>query len=125
MRDVDKVQANQVRPVPSAWEVEAVNAIKGVVKNGHIVLDNPAVLPEGCRVLVEPITWEETLGIREEDWQDTPEAVAAWLRWYDSLEPLQLTAQEEDEWQAARQAQNAREKAPFEEHAEKLRGTWE
>jgi hypothetical protein len=79
-----------------------VNAIKGIVKNGHIVLDNPVSLPEGCRVLVEPIVEEETLGIREEDWQDTPEAVDAWLRWYDSLKPLQFTVQEETERQAAR-----------------------
>jgi hypothetical protein len=111
MRDVDKVQANQVRPAPSGWEVEAVNAITGTVKNGHIVLDGPTGLPEGCRVLVEPIAEEETLGIREEDWQDTPEAVAAWLRWYDTLEPFQVTAQEEAEWQTARQAQMEREKA--------------
>ena len=102
-----------------------MNAIKGIMKNGSIVLDTPADLPEGCRVLVEPILEEETLGIRQEDWQDTPEAVAAWLRRYDSLEPLQLTAQEESEWQAARQAQKEREKAAFAEHAEKLRGTWE
>jgi hypothetical protein len=82
-----------------------MNAIKGIVRNGNIVLDNPADLPEGCRVLVEPIAEEDTFGIREEDWQDTPEAIAAWLRWYDSLEPLALTPEEEAEWQAARQAQ--------------------
>jgi hypothetical protein len=102
-----------------------MNAIKGIVRNGHIVLDHPADLPEGCRVLVEPITEEEILGIREEDWQDTPEAIAAWLRWYDSLEPLQRTPQEEAEWQAARQAQAEREKAAFSERAEKLRRIWE
>jgi hypothetical protein len=95
------------------------------MRNGHIVLDNPADLPEGCRVLVEPIAEEETFGIREEDWQDTPEAIAAWLHWYDSLEPLQLTPQEEAEEQAARQAQREREKAAFAERAEKLRRIWE
>src|SRR5262249_4949880 len=102
-----------------------MSAIKGIVRNGHIVLDKPTDLPEGCRVLVEPIAEEETFGIREEDWQDTPEAIAAWLQWYDTLEPLQLTSQEEAQWQAARQAQKEREKAAFAEHAEELRRMWE
>ena len=102
-----------------------MNAVKGTVQNGHVVLDNPTDLPEGSRVLVEPIAEEETFGIREEDWQDTPEAVAAWLRWYDSLEPIERTPQEEAEWQAARAAQKEREKAAFAERADKLRGMWE
>jgi hypothetical protein len=101
-----------------------MNAVKGTVQNGHIVLDDPTALPEGCRVLVGPLT-EETFGTREEDWEDTPEAIAAWLRWYDSLLPLQGGTREEAEWQAVRQAQKEREKAAFEEQAEKLRGMWE
>ena len=102
-----------------------MNAVKGTVKNGHIVLDSPTDLPEGCRVRVEPITDGETFGVREEEWQDTPEAVDAWLQWYDSLEPLQMTPQEEADWLAARQARKEREKATFGERAEKLRGMWE
>jgi hypothetical protein len=102
-----------------------MNAVKGTVQNGHVVLDNPTDLPEGSRVLVEPITEKEAFGVREEDWQDTPEAITAWLRWYDSLEPIERTSQEEAEWQAARAAQKEREKAAFGERAEKLRGMWE
>ncbi len=102
-----------------------MSAFKGTVHNGQVVLDNPADLPEGSRVLVEPITEEEPLGIREEDWPDTPEAIAAWLRWYDSLEPIERTPEEEAEWQAARSAQKEREKAAFGERAEKLRRMWE
>ena len=90
-----------------------MNAVKGIVKNGGVVLDNPAELPEGCRVVVEPLSDDGSLGIREEDWQDTPEAVAEWLRWYDSLEPLQMSPQEEAEWRAALQEQKEREKAAF------------
>jgi hypothetical protein len=102
-----------------------MNTVKGTVQNGHVVLDHPTDLPEGSRVLVEPITDEETFGLREEDWQDTPEAIAAWLQWYDTLEPIAWTSQEEAEWQAARAAQKEREKAAFDERAEKLRGMWE
>ncbi len=102
-----------------------MNALKGTVKNGHIVLDAPADWPEGFRVLVEPLGEAEAYGSREEDWQDTPEAIAAWLAWYDSLEPLEMTPAEEAEWPAARQAQKEFEKARFNEHAEKLRRMWE
>ena len=102
-----------------------MNAVKGTVQNGHVVLDNPTVLPEGSRVIVETITEDETVGMREEDWQDTPEAVTAWLRWYDSLEPLERTPQEEAEWRTAREAQKEREKAAFGERAEKVRRMWE
>src|SRR2546423_551629 len=104
---------------------DAMSAVKGTVQNGHVILDNPTDLPNGSRVLVEPITEEGALGTREENWQDTPEAVAAWLRWYDSLEPIQRTPQEEAEWQAARLAQKEREKAAFNERAERLRGMWQ
>jgi hypothetical protein len=102
-----------------------MNAVKGTVQNGHVVLENPTVLPEGSRVVVEAITDDETVGIREEDWEDTPEAVAAWLRWYDSLEPLDKTPQEEVEWRGAREAQKEREKAAFGKWADKLQGMWE
>ena len=106
-------------------EEVTMNAVKGTVQNGHVILDNPTDLPEGSRVLVEPISAEETIGVHEEDWRDTPEAIAAWLQWYDSLEPIERTSQEEDEWQAARASQKDREKAAFGERAEKLRGMWE
>lgn len=87
-----------------------MHTITGTVRNGQIILDQPPNLPEGCRVVIAPLT-QETSAIREEDWQDTPEAVAAWLQWYDELEPLQRTPQEEAEWESVRQAQKARETA--------------
>jgi len=102
-----------------------MNAVKGTVQNGHVVLDNPAGLPEGSRVIIEAITEDETFGIREEDWEDTPEAIAAWLRWSDSLEPLEMIPQEEAEWRAARLEQKEREKAAFSDWSDKLREMWE
>jgi hypothetical protein len=102
-----------------------MNAITGTVKNGHVVLDNPLELSEGARVLVELLAEAETFGVREADWQDSPEAIAEWIRWYESLEPLELTPQEEADWQAERQADKARQKAAFEERAEELRRIWD
>lgn len=40
--------------------------------------------------------------MREEDWSNTPEAIGDWRRWYDSLEPLETTPQEEADWAAWR-----------------------
>jgi len=81
-----------------------MNAIKGTWRNGHVILDRPAGWPDGCRIQVEPVAEEDTIGIPEEDWPTTPEAIAEWLEWFDAFEPVQLTAEEEAEWRAARQA---------------------
>jgi hypothetical protein len=97
-----------------------VQAIKGIYKNGQIELKRSANWPEGTEVVVKPVPHDETFGIREEDWSDTPEAIAEWLRWYDSLEPLIMTPEEEAEWQAARQAQKDFEKANFEKRSERI-----
>jgi hypothetical protein len=84
-----------------------VDRAKGTWKMGQIVLDKPTDWPEGCRVLVEPADEEEPLGIREEDWPTTPEALADWVHWFDSLEPVELSEQDEAEWQSAREAVKA------------------
>jgi hypothetical protein len=73
-------------------------------KNGQIVPDGPVNLPEGCRLAVEPELAESgTIGISEEDWPKSPEAISAWLDWYDSLEPLIFTPEEEADIAQGRQ----------------------
>jgi hypothetical protein len=102
-----------------------MSAIKGIYKDGRVVLETPADWPEGTEVMVHPVGSEDLLGVREEDWPETPEAIAAWLKWYDSLEPLIFTDEERVAWEAARQEQKEFEKATFAERAEKLRRMWE
>ncbi len=80
-----------------------MNAIQGTWKGAQVVLDNPADWPEGCRVVVEPVPATDQIGLSEEEWPRTPEAIADWLKWFDSLEPVQLTPEEEADWAAARQ----------------------
>ena len=66
-----------------------MNTLHGTIKNGQVVLDVPAELPEGTRVEVLPVA--ATLGMREEDWPTTPEAIAALLARMDravSVDPL-------------------------------------
>ncbi|MBM4095105.1 MAG: hypothetical protein FJ276_37720 [Planctomycetes bacterium] len=61
-------------------------------------MDCDADWPDGCRVIVEPLRGHETFGLSEEDWDDSPEAISAWLRWYDSLEPLDFSPEEQADW---------------------------
>ena len=97
-------------------------AIKATVRDGRIEPDTPLGLPEGARVVVlpEPIANDD-----DGDERDTPEAIAKWLAWYDTLEPLIITDEERREWDARRAAQKAWEREHFDERAEKLRRMWE
>ena len=78
-----------------------MDAIKAIVKDRRIALDVPDDWPEGTEVIVEPLT--QSIGLREEDWPATPEAIADWMAWYESLEPLVFTPDEENELAAWRQ----------------------
>jgi hypothetical protein len=76
----------------------------GTWKNGQIILDEPADWSEGCRVVVTPGKSLEVYGMSEEEQSNDPEAIARWLAEFDAIPPWQMTAEEEAEWQAARQA---------------------
>jgi hypothetical protein len=79
----------------------------------------PPDWPDGTEVLVQPVCAENEIGIREEDWPGTPEAIAEWLEWYDSLEPLIFTEEERAALESDRKARRAWEKAHFDAHADK------
>ena len=97
-----------------------MNAIKATWKNGQVVLEGHADWPEGRRLVVaeEPVADDDN---QAED----PESIARWIAAVDAIPPLEMTAEEEAEWQAARKAQRELEKATFNERAEKLRRMFE
>jgi hypothetical protein len=100
---------------------ERTNTLRGTWKEGQIILDEPVDWPDGCRVTVEPITGQvEALGITEDEWPRTPEAIADWLDWFDSVEPIEMTPEEEANWRAARDARKAYEIAKFKERAGRI-----
>lgn len=72
---------------------------KAVIQQGHVIVPKPIDLPDGTEVVVAASspTSEDYL---EENWDNSPEAVAAWLKWYDSLEPLNFTTEEEADTKA-------------------------
>lgn len=79
-----------------------MNVLQGTIKNGHIILDVPAALPEGTRVEVLPIIDSRpTLGMGEEDWPTTPEGIAALLDRMEQGEPGWLSPADDASWRAA------------------------
>ena len=75
----------------------SMSSITGRWKDGNILLDSAADWPDGCRVVVEPLSEEASTGLSENEWDDSPEAIAEWLQWYEALEPLEISAQEEED----------------------------
>ena len=83
--------------------------IKAVVRNGQIELEKPVDLPDGTELTI-PIPDLRNDG---SDWSESPEAIESWLRWYDSVEPLEFTPKERAAWEAARQEQKEYELAQW------------
>ena len=79
-------------------------SLTGTWKGGQIILDEPADWPEGCRVVVTLGKSPEVYGMSEEEQSNDPEAIARWLAEFDAIPPWQMTAEEEAQWQAAREA---------------------
>jgi len=78
-----------------------MSAIRATWTNGQIIPDCPVDWPEGARLLVEPdLTAGGSIGVSEEECSNTPEAIADWLRWSNSLEPLIITPEEEADAEA-------------------------
>jgi hypothetical protein len=68
-----------------------MGTIKAIVRNGQIEVEEPVDLPDGTELAI-PIP--ASLVVPEEEWSNTPEAIEAWIRWYDALEPLEFTPAE-------------------------------
>lgn len=75
-----------------------MSTIKAVVRNGRIETEEPLDLPEGTELLI-PIP--DHPNADEPGWDNSPEGIAAWLGWADSLQPLLRDEREEaaaDAW---------------------------
>lgn len=76
-------------------------AIKAMVHNGRIEVDVPDEWPEGTPVAIEPLPQDDSPGMREEDWPTSPEGIAALLKSWNEMEPLEITREEQadiDAW---------------------------
>jgi hypothetical protein len=103
-----------------------MNMLQGTIRNGQVLLDAPAALPEGTRVEVVPLEQARpALGMREEDWPTTAEGIAALLARMDQVTPEWLSPEEDAAWRAALRAQKELDKSRFLEDAERLQRMWE
>ncbi|MFO0911272.1 MAG: hypothetical protein U0835_13555 [Isosphaeraceae bacterium] len=75
-----------------------MKAIHAVWKNGQILPTEPVDWPEGTELTVEPagnVDENDLLG-------DDPESARRWVAWLDTLEPLEMSPEEEAAWESAR-----------------------
>jgi hypothetical protein len=71
-------------------------AFEATVQQGRIQLNVPGEFPEGARVRVNvELIAPEKLGIDESEWRDDPAALADWEAWIQTIEPLDLTPDEQ------------------------------
>ncbi|MBY0459207.1 MAG: hypothetical protein K2V38_17900 [Gemmataceae bacterium] len=88
-----------------------MSAIRGTIRNGQVVLDNPVDWPEGTRVEFVATEREEFVGVgmREDEQGDDPESIARWLAAFDAI-PVAATAPSDDPavtaWQKAMRDHN-------------------
>ncbi len=102
-----------------------MKAIQAVWKNGRIVPSQPVDWPDGTTLTVEPIEGPPTGQPEGDILGDDPASIARWLAWYDGLDPLIFTSEEEAAWQAARRESRDWEKSRFGERAEQLKEMFE
>ncbi len=94
--------------------------VKGIIRNGRIEVDEPINLPDGTELRIPIPDLPPTLGIRDDEWSDAPEAIVAWIGWYDSLEPLEITPAERAAWNAARQEEKQHELGQWEKCSKRI-----
>ncbi len=73
-----------------------MNTIKATVRNRRIELTAPDDLPDGTEVFVDvtPVSPNQ-IGIEESQWRDDAEALNDWDRWIKTIEPLELSPEEQ------------------------------
>ncbi len=73
--------------------------MKGFIRNGRVETAEPINLPDGTELLISVQNGKS--GEDEDGWDASPEGIADWLKWCDSLQPLKITADEQadtDAW---------------------------
>jgi len=102
-----------------------MSVMNGTYSDGRVQLAGNPDWPDGTPVRVEPVAADEpVVGMREEDWPTTPEAIEAWVAAVEALEPV-MTPEEDAAWRQARAEQKAWEFAHRDEYDAKIRRLFE
>ena len=95
-----------------------MRVVHGKWKDGRVVFDESVDWPDGCDVEVRPLTGNP---LDNDDSQpNDAEAIARWIAEFQSIPPLELTAEAEADWAAARQTQREFELKTFDQRADQL-----
>lgn len=95
-----------------------MNAIRAKWKEGRVVVEEAVDWPEGCELVVHPVAVNDS---NDEDVESNdPAAIARWIAEFERIPPLEMTAEEDAAWQAARQVQRDFELKTFEERADRI-----
>ena len=73
--------------------------MKGVIRNGRVEVEEPFNLPDGTELLISVQNGKSN--DLDDACDSSPEGIADWLKWCDSLQPLKITAAEQadtDAW---------------------------
>jgi hypothetical protein len=104
-----------------------MHAINATWINGQIVPAEPVDWPEGSKLIVEPVSRAaEKIGLDESEWDDSPEAIADWVAWVDTIQPMIWAEGEEEEyerWQAKVKEYNLKAVRKQMDEMDKLEGT--
>lgn len=98
-----------------------MSTLKGIIRNGQVIVIGPTHLPDGTEVEILPVGLSDV----DDQRQVTPDEIAATLAAMEKIEPFEMTDGERAAIEADRQARKEWEKARFDEHADRLRGIWE
>lgn len=102
-----------------------MNTVRTSIIDGHVHVPLSDDLPNGTEVVVQIFAIESDARPGDGVWDDSPAGIEAWLKQYETLEPLDLTEQDRSKMATAHQDQKDWEKERFSEHAETQRKLWE
>jgi hypothetical protein len=81
----------------------STNLVRGVVRNGRIEVETPINLPDGTELLITLPENTRPAPAAAPGSDNSPEGIAAWLAWFESLPTLTITPAEEADTAAWRQ----------------------
>ena len=93
-------------------------AVHAKWKEGRVVVDEAVDWPEGCELEVLPVAVNGSED--DDDQSNDPAEIARWIAEFQAVPPLEMTAGEEAEWQAARKAQREFELQTFDRRADQI-----
>jgi hypothetical protein len=94
--------------------------IKATVRSGRIEVNEPIDLPDGTELTISIPDSMTPMGLLDDERYDTPEAIDAWIRWYDAFEPVEFTPAERSARDAARHEEKQFELAEWEKRSQRI-----